>query len=142
MGLVTAQHHHPETILQSAEVDAFVVACFEDERPLLGAIGEFDWWLIQRFSNAIRSGVFSGSRFERVYMPMKLGRRQLHFLVLGQGTKDNAGRSVHNTKTCLKELHAFQQQFRFRKIGIFGTDHWDESVVKTMEGEFDLWIMS
>lgn len=138
MGLISVSLT-PETALKETKLQAFVLSCFQDERPLQGAIGELDWWLIQPFSKAIRSGVFSGANDERMYLPFRLKTRTLHFLVLGQGSKHAAGRQVKNKTRFANELLEFQKNFGFKNIALFASDGISE---KNMEGSFDLWILN
>lgn len=146
MGLVHSKLT-PETAIQGDALVAFAVAMFQNERPLQGPIGELDWWLSQAFSRAIRAGVLQGKLGERSYVPVRHGDKSLHFLVLGQGFRSETGRHVENSKHFVSEVVRFRKQFGFQKIGLFKADGVEpraieSSVDATMEGEFDIWLLT
>lgn len=124
----------PEIALKTGKVDGIALPMFADERPLLGVIGELDWWFNQAFTKAIRAGIFSGAEGEKIYMPVKYQDKTLHFFILGQGMKNDSGRIVSHPKEFLKTVNDWAKDFKIEKMAISRSE-------LTMEGSFDLWIL-
>jgi hypothetical protein len=71
--------------LADKQISGMMLICYENDRPLQGAIAELDWRLNGHFSRLIKKQVLTGSRGEALYAPLLWNDRTLHFLVIGGG---------------------------------------------------------
>ncbi len=75
--------------LDDLQAQDLALFCWQDRRPLAGAIGYFDWRLSGALSRTIISGHFNGKAGERLLMPTRgrMGVRHLYLFGLGPYSK-------------------------------------------------------
>jgi hypothetical protein len=66
-------------------LDGAVLSSFENERPLLGLLGQLDWRLSGEFTRLVRAGQITGKKNESVYVPKNWNQKKIHLLVVGRG---------------------------------------------------------
>lgn len=71
-------------------VRSFALMCFENEKPLRGQLGDWDWKLLGPFTRLLRNGVFQGTPGEYTYVPIQWNEESLHFLIVGRGSNDRS----------------------------------------------------
>lgn len=120
--------------LKSGSILGMGLACFSDERPLKGCIGELDWWLNQPFTSAIKKGIITGEKDEVVYYPIKIFNKTLRFLIVGQGPTEDSGRIIKSPSQFLDTVQNWANENQLKDIAV----KRDEIA---MEGIFDLWII-
>jgi hypothetical protein len=114
------EHSAPELTADEAlfegKIGAIVVACRENERPLLGLAGLLDWRFQGLISSCISAGAISGKPGECVYMPVARAGRTYHLVLVGAG---------HSEQVPAESLRAVQKNLssmKFESVGVSKSD--------------------
>jgi hypothetical protein len=94
--------------LAAKQISGVLLVCYENDRPLQGAIAELDWRFNGHFSKLIKKQVLTGARNEAVYAPLLWNDRTLHFVIIGGGllTSDSKRKTSSSAlfESALKKL--------------------------------------
>ena len=127
-------------------IEGMVLACYENERPLQGLAGLFDWRFLGTISRCIRAGVITGRAGECAYVPVTRDGRVFHLLLAGAGSLASDGKRgalPEATITALKKNLAGLRTGERIKVGMSVSDvggSGPEFLEKKFKG-VPLWIV-
>lgn len=78
--------------LFDGRVQGVITPFYENERPMLGLAGTFDWRFEGAGSQALRAGAIIGRAGECVYLPVERAGRLYHWILIGGGFLATHGR--------------------------------------------------
>jgi hypothetical protein len=136
-----------EEALFSNKVDGLVLACYQNERPLLGLIGLLDWRFHGGLSQFIREGALSAEEGHCTYCPIQYQKKNYHLLVVGLGYNPQAGKRTRPQASALKALKKNLASLKSLKFGLSQKDFGfrnDEDIFAPLQSEIQenhLWIV-
>ena len=114
-----------------------MAVCHENERPLLGLVGQLDWIMRGQISTMLRHGFLTGKPGECTYLPTVRGKRVLHLLLVGGGMNPDPGSRAGLHKESLTALKRNLKSLGVEKMGVslqdFG-EHSEEFFEKEFKG--------
>lgn len=114
--------HEADTALFSGKLKGLVVACYENERPLLGLAGLLDWRFRGAISSCLQAGKVTGKAGECTYFPYSLHGRTYHILLVGAGKTSSPGKRGPLPQESFDALKRNLVSLRVSKIGVSELD--------------------
>ena len=132
-----------DAALFEGKIKGIVLAFYENERPLQGLAGQFDWRFQGVVSKYIKAGAISGKEGECVYVPAEKNGKTYHLILAGAGPLSANGKRGAIPQKTWSAVKKNLTSLKLEQIGISRLDftHGDESLfTKNLKG-LPLWIV-
>jgi len=80
-----SQKKSTAAVVLSGESDGWVIAIYENERPLQGFSGGVDWFFHGQLSQFLKKEFITGKPGECAYVPLEKNERVYHLILVGAG---------------------------------------------------------
>ncbi len=135
----------PEEIIANSEVDAFVVAVYENTRPLRGLAFRLDWKFRGVLSDYYQNGVVTGQAGECTLLPIvrgaSLDETAYKLILIGAGPFNESESKNHLPAHSVEILKKNILKLGIQKVGVSKSDLGSsiEAVVKGTKG-VEVWV--
>ncbi len=124
-----------------SQISGALLICFENDRPLQGAIASLDWRFNGVFSKLVKNQILTGAEGETLYVPLLWNSKTLHFVIVGGGLlRSNSDRmQISNSllPTGIKKV----EELKLGPIGVSQKD-WEIATDHPAVQGGALWILN